>query len=570
MPALPAHAPETDHSPAAAGHRYLRGVSRAERRQEGLVYTPPGLVAFILGLTGLEAAGTPIGPMLDPACGAGAFLQGAVRLLLQGWLPGDPQELTARLESLLFGIDTDPVACRLARLAVRQEVQKHLPGVVLPPRFFRDNILQADFLRDSLVEDLADKLGGFAVVLGNPPYVTTDRLSTEHKDELRGRYSTANGRLDLYVLFMERGLELLRPDGRLAFITPNKYLTSESARPMRGLLLRTGALERLAQFRSHRVFAEAATVPCVTVFRKGAPPVPFELLECGTRDTGEVQVLAQVQVPAPSGDPAWHMVGPGSAVLAARIQGQHPTLQEYAERISAGIATGRDRILVASAASVQDLEPELWRPAIRGQDLQAFRLQDPDLRILLPYREGPRGRPELVDLDSFPLTRSFLEPHRTELERRHCVRTWGKAWFDLHDPWTRDVTRELKILVPDVANTNRFVLDEGRFCPLHSAYYLLPRGIDPRYLLAMLNSAPLEFLIRLHAPVVKDGFSRYRKQFLRTLPIPRTSPAEEEAIAAAVARGTLEEAQERVERLFGLEAGEQRQIRLLLQQLRTP
>ena len=74
---------------------------------------------------------------------------------------------------------------------------------------------------------------------------------------------------------------------------------------------------------------------------------------------------------------------------------------------------------------------------------------------------------------------------------------------------------------PRVWESNRFVVDRGRFFPLHSAYYLIPKGdIDPDFLVAVLNSRVSEFLIRLLAPVVKDGFSRYRRQFLATLPIP--------------------------------------------------
>jgi hypothetical protein len=84
------------------------------------------------------------------------------------------------------------------------------------------------------------------------------------------------------------------------------------------------------------------------------------------------------------------------------------------------------------------------------------------------------------------------------------------------------------------------------------------------YLTAVLNSVPIEFLIRLRAPVVKDGFSRYRKQFLEPLPIPLGSAQQRNEIVHAVEQGELERADTLVTRLFGISSRDAKAARAFL------
>ena len=88
----------------------------------------------------------------------------------------------------------------------------------------------------------------------------------------------------------------------------------------------------------------------------------------------------------------------------------------------------------------------------------------------------------------------------------------------------------------------------------HSAYHILPRGIDAIILAAVLNSPAVEFLLRSRAPVVKDGFSRYRRQFLLDLPVPELSPDMEARIRAAVTADSPDELNSLTSTLFGVDA----------------
>jgi adenine-specific DNA-methyltransferase len=61
-------------------------------------------------------------------------------------------------------------------------------------------------------------------------------LSEDERRSYRQRYTTATGRFDLYLLFFEQALRLLKPGGRLVFITPEKFLYVRTAEPLRRAL----------------------------------------------------------------------------------------------------------------------------------------------------------------------------------------------------------------------------------------------------------------------------------------------------------------------------------------------
>ena len=67
------------------------------------------------------------------------------------------------------------------------------------------------------------KEGGFDAVIGNPPYVRMEEFK-DLKSYLRDHYVSHDERCDLYVYFIERGVNLLRDSGYFGMIVSNKFL----------------------------------------------------------------------------------------------------------------------------------------------------------------------------------------------------------------------------------------------------------------------------------------------------------------------------------------------------------
>lgn len=539
--------------------RHLATLDRAHRRAAGVVYTPGPIVELVLDQEFGSNEG-PAGPVLDPACGTGVFVLAVIARIaeavdrLEGrGTPSGRRHFLHEVERLVWACDVDREAVRVTLAEVRALVESLAPGP-LSADFLAGNIVVADFLSTPCwaVE------GGFRHVVGNPPYVPIERIALADRARYRREFSCAQGRTDLYHLFMERSAEVLGTGGSWSLITPDKFLTGDSGRALRELLVARGAIRTLTRFSSHSVFDGASTVPCITTWVKGGVDDAEQLrVECEPhalpvvrRETGVPRAAFQ--------DSSWSFHSASIDSLLTAIAGGHPTLADCTDRISAGPATGLNDAFIVDARTAATLDEELVHPTVRGRDIGRFVINDVGSFMIVPYAFAADGSPSLVDLADYPRTRRWLMRHRTRLTARHAVRAWGKSWWDLHDPITLPLHVRAKLLVPDVARRNRFAVDRGHFVPQHSAYYLLPREIDADVLAAVLNSEPVELLIRSKAPLVKDGFSRYRRRYLLDLPVPAPTAALSREIRAAVRAGEPERGAELAAGLFDVDLGDVR------------
>ena len=572
-------------SPVAREYEVALGAEH--RRRTGTVYTPDPVVELVLDLAGYSAAAEiERHTVLDPASGCGVFLVAAVRRLVgrlesQGVAVETPEGGEAVLgvvERNVFGVDKDAAACRVARQLVRDEVQRLVPATPVAETFFASNVIVADFLNQPGLSALAPLAPGVPkgldFIIGNPPYVSATRILGAGNIRLRNRYATAHGRIDLYAVFIEQALQQLATNGILAFITPDKYLTSDSGRRLRELIGRSATVRKLVRFNSHRVFEDAAMVPCITVLQRGATEAELEYSVCTDErpaEGGTIDVCTRRIASVARGGGPWYFWDAAVADLLAALPPSQRTLASVARRVSAGIATGRDGVYVVDRATAERLEPDLLHPVVRGKDITPLALREVDKWLIVPYIDdaGESGRPpKLVDITHFPAVERHLRQHESELRARHCVRKWNKPWYDLHDPWSFALTATPKVVLPDVANGNRFAYDPGQRCPLHSAYYIIPRSLDGELLAAVLNAEIMEVLMRIHLPVVKDGFSRYRRQFLLQVPIPPLTARQEAELVAASRSKDLELVSDQVAHAMGLSTGQVRQVHGLVEAMR--
>jgi hypothetical protein len=172
----------------------------------------------------------------------------------------------------LFGIDCDPVAVADARRYVAARLLGETTSARRTTQLAAKltNIIVADALLDPLPPLWPRE---FDAVVGNPPYVNIRRLAHDPQTvaRYRQRFRCARHGFDLYVLFIERALELLRPGGRCGLIVPNKLATLEYAAACREMLVEQSRVELLADFSDCDVFRSASVYPQVIVFETVVP-----------------------------------------------------------------------------------------------------------------------------------------------------------------------------------------------------------------------------------------------------------------------------------------------------------
>ncbi|HTM22922.1 MAG TPA: N-6 DNA methylase, partial [Kofleriaceae bacterium] len=218
--------------PDAPGRAYERRLAadRGARRAAGAYYTPPHLIDFAVDRALAELPRD--AAILDPACGAGAFLLAAHR----------------RGFTNLFGIDLDPTAIVVCRCALALAgAQAHLQ------------------VGDGLAIDVrAD------AVIGNPPWGQKGlKYSRAQAAALRARFTTARGVLDPFKLFVERAHQLLAPGGRWALVLPDIILLKDQ-QPVRDLILAGSAIDWIVHL--ERPFPAVNLDAVIITGRRGPPP----------------------------------------------------------------------------------------------------------------------------------------------------------------------------------------------------------------------------------------------------------------------------------------------------------
>ncbi len=111
------------------------------------------------------------------------------------------------------------------------------------------------------------KQGGFDCVIGNPPYVSTKVIHKTEKIYFLKNYETALGQFDLYGLFLERGYQILKNEGKLGFITSSTYLSNKDFIKLRELLLYKTSINTIINF-GETVFVDANLDVSIIIFSK--------------------------------------------------------------------------------------------------------------------------------------------------------------------------------------------------------------------------------------------------------------------------------------------------------------
>lgn len=107
-----------------------------------------------------------------------------------------------------------------------------------------------------VLDDNGDFIG-FDIIIGNPPYVATDKIENNMKEFFRKKYVSAKGRLNLYVLFCEAGLNILNKNGLLSYIIPYTILKNSSYHNLRKHILDNYSLDEIVNFENTKIFTDA-------------------------------------------------------------------------------------------------------------------------------------------------------------------------------------------------------------------------------------------------------------------------------------------------------------------------
>jgi hypothetical protein len=190
--------------------------------------------------------------------------------------------------------------------------------------------------------------GGFDAVIGNPPYIriqTMKEWAPQEVEFYKQRYRAAGkGNYDIYVVFVEKGLELLSDRGRLGYILPHKFFNAKYGELLRGLIAEGQHLEQVVHFGAEQVFSNATTYTCL-IFLVHAPKTEFDFVkvhELVSWRREDIAVRGKISAESVGVD-EWNFVVGEGVNLINRLHTLPHVLGDIAD-IFVGLQTSADRV----------------------------------------------------------------------------------------------------------------------------------------------------------------------------------------------------------------------------------
>jgi hypothetical protein len=366
--------------------------------------------------------------------------------------------------------------------------------------------------------------GGFDAVIGNPPYVRIQGFPATQIAYFSRRYQSASGNFDLYIPFLERGVQLLRAGGLLGMITPNKFFRTDYGERLRRLLSSEGAVRRIVDFGANQVFA-ATTYTCLLFLQRGGVE-RFEIAQVLANKECLGDAKFQSRASNALGSKPWAFEDEATAGLLAKLELDTVRLLDLPADMSRGSSTGDDEVFVIEKNSVA-LEPEALRVPLFASDFGRYHF-DPSgkWKVIFPYQTGEDGFhliPERELRQRFPKTHRYLSGHQAALKRRQQF----KEWFGYSAPRNLALHDQAQIAIPLLADRGLFALIpprlRGRLCPMASGGFTITLGssakVRAEYVLGLVNSRLLFWRLQKASNLFRGGWITCTKQYFGELPI---------------------------------------------------
>ncbi len=341
----------------------------------------------------------------------------------------------------------------------------------------------ADFFEPLWMFDrsLAD---GFCIVIGNPPYGAT--ISNDAKAYFNTNYRFQDYQLDTYLLFMERGITLLRAKGIQCLIVPNTWLPSVMLKSIRKM-----------------VFSKSQVLSIVDIQDKvfGAV-VDNTILTHANCDVGNL---------------SFPVYAYQNTFKLQYVQQQSEWRSEKGMPISLRLSPDR-RDLANAIAKFPTLENEF--------------LVTPGCK---PYQVG-KGKPpqtrEIVNLK--PFTSEKAKPSFRPLLRGKLIHRFRMLWKD--DLWikfgdwlaeprhTANYDATIKIVLRQTGDSLIGTLDSKQFVVMNNLFTICPKSKSSQiyFALSAINSSTLNWYYQnVINPERGEALAEVKKNHLVRLPLPR-------------------------------------------------
>lgn len=426
---------------------------------------------------------------------------------------------------------------------------------------------QVDFDFRLMFSEVWHYKGGFDVVIGNPPYLRIQGIrqaNPEIADTYKSIFKSATGSFDLYVLFMEKGCELIHYRGVMNYINPDKWVNASFGKGIRTLIAKRRNAIRLISFGAHQVFSACTYSSLIWLGKADRQALDYIKLDPDVSATVNLgRELARItqdsftqNIYSNLSSEPWILAHGNSASIMLSLRAHKRCIRDVFEKIFQGIASSKDSVFFLKNAERDGdcyeadspelgkrirIEEGLVKPLLLGDQVHRYQPLASTNLVVFPYDlEGKGGKATLMSAEyiktNFPHGWSYLKECETVLRSREKGRLEQDVdWYRYIYPKNLKLFQLPKIIAPDISLGGNFSYDpKGTYYTTTTLYgYLRQDGAweSYQYWLAILNSSLLWFYLKNSGSVLANGYYRYKPAYLENFPVPEVNKVAEGLIS---------------------------------------
>jgi adenine-specific DNA-methyltransferase len=391
----------------------------------GQVYTPDWLVKEILDFTGYNSANILDKFIFEPACGDGAFLREIVnRYITFGQeLRYTVEQIKKGLETYIYGIEIDTTEWEKCIQNLNRIVEDRL-SIKVDWKIFNLNTLYFYKNYNSF----------FDFVVGNPPYIRIHNLDPDTRELLKKEFQFSDGTIDIYTSFFELGINSLKNNGILGFITPNGYLHASSCKKFRQYLQQARIVRKIVDFKSNKVFENFSTYTAISILQKNNIEDNFQYYEYNDKKIVFVNNINFNNLT----NKDWSFANPENEKFLQEIRlNENVTVKDFFD-VQYALTTLRDKIFIGKVVQFNEnltyfnsslIENNLLKRVVKASRFKG--VIDESKKMIFPYEKvDNRWRiiPEEKLKTDYPNCYTYFKNNKAELENRDLSK--NTLWYE--------------------------------------------------------------------------------------------------------------------------------------------
>jgi adenine-specific DNA-methyltransferase len=368
---------------------------------------------------------------------------------------------------------------------------------------------------------------GFEVIIGNPPYIQLQKMgeSTDILETCNYESFTRTG--DIYCLFYELAVRLLKQNYYFGFITSNKWMRANYGVSLRKFFLEKTNPLLLVDFGGYQVFESATVDTNLLISQKAIYEHQTQtcLVDKSISSLEKMSDFIRQYTIAKkdlSTDAGWVILNHLEAGIKIKIEKSGIPLKNWNVQINYGIKTGYNDAFIINGKKRDEIiekcpkAAEIIRPILKGRDIKKYRAQFED-RFLIFTRRG-------IDIDLYPAVKDYLLKYYELLKPKSGDDKIGRKsgsykWYEIQDniAYFLEFDKE-KIIWIELSDSPKFSYDDEKFLAEATAFIMT--GSHLKYLTAFFNSQLCDWYFDKITTTSGVGTNRWKKIYIENLAIP--------------------------------------------------